>query len=141
MHPAKNAAATDYAAAVGLAIFPIVYGGTLIGYALAHSPASRYDGLGHVIPDGSAEALGYIVVAILLAFLGHLVTFTAFRWRLCRWPLPVVIPLQLAVSGLCLAALRVLDPPVAVAIAPLVVTAVVYGIAALVVRANRRSLS
>lgn len=132
----RNVAGTDYVAGLALTIYLIGYGGTLIGLSIAKMPAPRYDEFGHPLPNGSGEGMGYVMVGVLLAFLFHLIVFTAFRWRLCRWPLRAVVPLQLVAVALSLAALKVLDPPLAVSAAPAFVTAAVYGVAALVVRAQ-----
>ena len=82
--------------------------------------------------------MGYVIVSILLTFLFHLIVFTGFRWRLCRrWPLRALLPLQLAAVVLCLAAPQVLgflDPFIASIVAPIVVTALVYGLAVVVAR-------
>lgn len=42
---------TDYAAGAALALFPMLYGGALIGYAIASRPAPRYDIFGQPVPE------------------------------------------------------------------------------------------
>ncbi|HEY2851447.1 MAG TPA: hypothetical protein VGJ18_01285 [Gemmatimonadaceae bacterium] len=134
----KVAAGTDKVAGLALLIFPILYGGFLIGDVFANRPAPRLDARGRVMPDLFWEAMGYLVTIIVVGWLGHLVVFLAFRWRLCRsWTLRAIGPLQLAVVALCVAAPRVfgsLDPFLGFVGAPIVATALVYGVALVVVR-------
>ena len=136
--PRREVAGTDLAAGLALLMFLLLYGGLLIGYAIANNPrpAPRLDARGRPMPDDYIEGIGYLVTFILLTFLFHLPVFTAFRWRLCRrWPLRVILPLQLAVVVLCLVASQVLgflDPRIAFIVAPIVATALVYGLAVVV---------
>ena len=135
----KPRASADYAAALALAVFFLGYGSLLIGYAFATKPPPRYDAFGQVMPDLFGEGLGYMVVGILIAFLSHLLVFVVFRWRHRTWPLLGLLPLQIVVIAGSLEALRVVDPVLAVLVAPAVATFVVYGVAALIVRAERIS--
>ena len=82
------------------------------------------------------EALGYIVVGTLLAWLGNLLVFTAFRARHRSWPLLALVLLQLVATAGSLFAFKVVEPPAAVLLAPVLVTMAVYGIALLIVRGN-----
>jgi hypothetical protein len=129
----------DLAAAIALAVFFVCYSGALIGYVTATAPPPSHDAFGQPIPDLRGEAFGYITVGILLAFLSHLLVFIAFRWRLRSWPLRALVPLQLVTVAGSLGALRVIDPVVAVLLAPASVTCIVYGIAMLIVRAEHQS--
>jgi hypothetical protein len=87
------------------------------------------------------EALGYIIVASLIAVLGHLLVFAPFRARYRSWPLRTLLPLQLTAAAGSLFAFKIVSPVAAVLLAPLLVTIAVYGIAALIAWRNEQPLS
>ena len=58
--PRTKLAASDFVSGAALLLFPILYGGSLLGYVLAHRPAPRLDERGRVMPDLFWEAMGYL---------------------------------------------------------------------------------
>lgn len=131
----------DYQAGLALLIFPITYGGFLIAMTVASQPSPKLDATGHPYPSLMGEALGYIVVGTLLAWLGNLLVFTAFRARHRSWPFLALVLLQLVAAAGSLFAFKVVEPPAAVLLAPVLVTMAVYGIALLIVRRNTHARS
>ena len=131
----------DYKAGLALLIFPVGYGGVLIGITVASAPAPQFDAMGHAIPTFHGDLVGYMVVGTLLAWLGNLLVFTTFRARHRSWPLRALVPLQLVATAGSVFAFKVVEPPTAVLLAPVLVTMAVYGIALLIARRNADALS
>ena len=131
----------DYKAGLALLIFPVAYGGFLIERTLGIQSPPRYDATGQLIPSLQGDAAGYVVVGTLLAWLGNLLVFATFRARHRSWPFRALGPLQLVAAAGSLFAFKVVDPPAAVLLAPVLLTMAVYGTARLIVRRNTPAAS
>ena len=131
----------DYKAGLALLIFPIAYGGFLIRSMLADQKPPQFDATGQPIPTLYGDAVGYLVMGTLFAWLGNLLVFATFRARHRSWPFRALVPLQLVATAGSLFAFKVVDPPAAVLLAPVLVTMAVYGIAFWIARRNTDALS
>lgn len=129
---------TDLTAGLALLIYPIVYTGVLLREAIVAQGPPQLDPAGQPYPT-NGDFVGYIVVGAMFALLGHLIVFVPFRARHRSWPLLALVGLQLLAAAGSLVTFELVNPLIAVLVAPALVTFGVYGLAVLIVRRNQTS--
>jgi hypothetical protein len=118
----------DIESVAAFTVFPIVYLSLVTYETRSYIRSTSYGGDAEQREQAFALALGYILVATLIASMGHVLALGWVRSRFTKLRWPFLLALQVAVAAISVAILRTRLPIPMVFVVPCVVTLAVYGL-------------